>query len=262
MGPGRRGRVSNGALSETIADAQGVFSIHFPRNPFGDVSGFDELWRDIYKKTQIGASLAGYGPAWVTYGGIDASQPLTLRLVEDLPLRGRVIDLEGRPIAGLPVKVSAPQAAKDGDLSEWIAGVKAGEALRTVQQKIPLSAEPRVIGTPTTVTTDVDGRFEIHGLGRERVVTLTFVDEQVAYREAQVATREMETLKQFSGFDWFEGKDSVFGATFTFNAEPARTVEGIVRTTRRRASCQKNTSRTFLSKATGWLAIRTGSIAS
>ena len=103
-----------------------MFSIRFPRHPFGDVSGFDEHWRDIYKKTQIAASLTGYGPAWVTYGGIDASQPLTLRLVEDLPLHGRMIDLEGRPIAGTSVKVSTPQATKEEDLSEWIAGDKGG----------------------------------------------------------------------------------------------------------------------------------------
>ena len=109
-------------LSETIADSQGLFSIRFPRHPFGDVSGFDEHWRDIWKKTQIAASLTGYGPAWVTCGDIDTTQPLTLRLVEDLPLRGRVIDLEGRPIAGTSVKVSAPQATKDEDLSKWIAG--------------------------------------------------------------------------------------------------------------------------------------------
>ena len=217
-------------LSETIADSQGLFSIRFPRNPFGDVSSFDEHWRNIWKKTQIAASLTGYGPAWVTCGDIDTTQPLTLRLVEDLPLRGRVIDLEGRPIAGTSVKVSAPQATKDEDLSEWIAGVKAGEVQRSVQRKAPLSAEPRVIGTPTAVTTDADGRFEIRGLGRERIVSLTFAGEQVAYREAQAATRDMETLQQVIGMPPnAEEKQPVFGATFTFIAEPARTIEGIVK---------------------------------
>ena len=206
-----------------------MFSIRFPRHPFGDVSGFDEHWRDIWKKTQIAASLTGYGPAWVTYGGIDASQPLTLRLVEDLPLRGRVIDLEGRPIAGTSVKVSAPQATKQEDLSEWIAGVKAGEVRGTVQRKAPLSAEPRVIGTPTAVTTDADGRFEIRGLGRERVVSLTFAGEKVACRKAQAVTRDMETLQQVISVPPNEEKQPVFGATFTFSAEPARTIEGIVK---------------------------------
>jgi beta-lactamase regulating signal transducer with metallopeptidase domain len=215
-------------LSETIADSQGLFSIRFPRHPFGDVSGFDEHWRDIWKKTQIAASLTGFGPTWVTCGDIDTTQPLTLRLVEDLPLRGRVINLEGRPIAGISVKVSAPQSPKEEDLSRWIAGIKAGEAPATVHQKVPLSVESRLIGSPTAVTTDADGRFEIRGLGRERVVSLKFAGEQVAYREAQAATREMETLQQVSGFQ-FEGKDPVFGATFTFSAEPARTIEGIVK---------------------------------
>ena len=216
-------------LSETIADSQGLFSIRFPRHPFGDVSGFDEHWRDIWKKTQIAASLTGFGPTWATCGDIDTTQPLTLRLVEDLPLRGRVIDLEGRPIAGTSVKVSAPQATKDEDLSEWIAGVKAGEVQRSVQRKAPLSAEPRVIGTPTAVTTDADGRFEIRGLGRERIVSLTFAGEQVAYRTAQAVTRDMETLQQVISMPPQEEKQPVFGATFTFSAEPARTIEGIVK---------------------------------
>ena len=205
-----------------------MFSIRFPRHPFGDVSGFDEHWRDIWKTTQIAASLTGYGPAWVTYGGIDATQPLTLRLVEDLPLRGRVIDLRRSSDRRNLGQSERTAGAKEEDLSKWIAGIKAGEAPATVHQKVPLSVEPRLIGTPTAVTTDADGRFEIRGLGRERVVSLTFAGEQVAYREAQAATREMETLQQVIGFQ-FEGKDSVFGATFTFSAEPARTIEGIVK---------------------------------
>ena len=77
--------------------------------------------------------------------------------------------------------------------------------LRTVQRKVPLSVESRLIGTPTAVTTDADGRFEIRGLGRERVVSLTFAGEQVAYREAQAATRDMETLQQVIGFQ-FDGR--------------------------------------------------------
>ena len=86
-----------------------------------------------------------------------------------------------------------------------------------------------MIGTPTAVTTDADCRFEIRGLGRERVVSLTFAGEKVAYRKAQAVTRDMETLQQVISMPPNEEKQPVFGATFTFIAEPARTIDGIVK---------------------------------
>jgi beta-lactamase regulating signal transducer with metallopeptidase domain/protocatechuate 3,4-dioxygenase beta subunit len=216
-------------LSEVRADEQGRFSISFPAQPFGDVSKLDERWQQIWKKTQIAASLKGYGPAWVVYEEMELRQPLALRLVEDLPIRGRVIDLEGRPIAGTTVKISGPQAATDEDLSAWIAGVKAGELPWTVYKKAARSVEPRLVDTPTTATTDAQGTFEIRGLGRERIVSLVFEGETVAHRGAKAVTRPMETIQKTVGMPTFTGAEPVFGSEFTFTADPARTIEGVVR---------------------------------
>ena len=101
-------------MSEVKADSSGRFTIEFTTQPFGDVRRLDPHWQQLWKKTVIAASLDGYGPNWVSYEDIEAKQqPLTLKLVADLPIRGRVIDLEGQPIAGVAVKVGEPRAAEN-----------------------------------------------------------------------------------------------------------------------------------------------------
>jgi hypothetical protein len=216
-------------LSETTADAAGRFTISFTTQPFGDISKLDARWQQIWKKTAIAASLNGYGPTWVEYEAVEAKQqPLTLRLVEDLPIHGRVIDLEGRPLPSVAVKIGEPHAADIEDLSAWIAGVKAGEMGSTVWQKASRHIHSRLIGLPPSVTTDAKGMIEIRGIGRERFVEITLGDENVAHRDAYVVTRPMDTLQKTVGMPRFSTFTPVFGADFTFTADPARTVEGIV----------------------------------
>lgn len=216
-------------MSETKADAKGRFSISFSTQPFGDLSQLGERWHEVWKRTEIAASLDGFGPAWIEYGEIDSQQAVTLKLVEDVRLRGRVVDLEGRPVAGTTVKVSGPQTSKDEDLSAWIEGIKVGELPWVVYRKASRSVEPRLVGTPTLVTTDANGTFEIRGLGRERIVDLTFEGETVAHRTASAVTRDMQPIRRIISRPPFEGAEPVFGAEFTYTADPARTIEGVVR---------------------------------
>src|SRR5262249_43310925 len=52
------------------------------------------------------AVAPGYGPGWVNLARPDEVAEATVRLVEDnVPIEGRVVDLEGRPIAGVQVRV-------------------------------------------------------------------------------------------------------------------------------------------------------------
>ena len=78
------------ALTETKTDGEGRFLIRFSTQPFGDVSRLDQQWQEIWRKTTVTASLDGYGTGLVEYEEIEPEQPVTLRLVEDLPIRGRV----------------------------------------------------------------------------------------------------------------------------------------------------------------------------
>ena len=216
-------------MSELKTDAQGRFSISFPTQPFGDLGRVDERWQEIWKKTTIAASLDRFGPAWVVYEEIATQKSVTLRLVEDLPVRGRVVDLEGRPVAGAGVKLSDLRTAAGDDLSAWIDGIKAGELPWTVYDKARRSIDPRLIGLPGLLTTGADGMIELHGMGRERLVQLTFEGESVAHRSATLVTRKMDSIRRTISAPPFEGTEPVFGAEFTFTADPARPIEGVVR---------------------------------
>ena len=56
-----------------------------------------------------------------------ASPKRRSRRPADVPITGRIVDLEGRPVAGVSVKVDGCQGPKTGDLTPWIEAVKKGE---------------------------------------------------------------------------------------------------------------------------------------
>ena len=66
---------------------------------------------------------AGIGLAWVEAGSLLKGGEATLRLVrDDVPIRGRVVDPQGRPIAGATVRLCRIGAVKAGaDLDAMLA---------------------------------------------------------------------------------------------------------------------------------------------
>ena len=217
-------------VTQVEANEQGEFSVAISRAPYGDLGQFDDRWGDTWKRTTIVASLTGYGPQWVSYDKIDdTGQPVLMQLVEDVPIQGRVIDLDGQPVAGVSVKIGGPSAAEDDDLSAWIEGARNGEVPWTIHTHAPRSVEPKLIGIPEQMTTDSDGRFTIRGVGAERLLTVVFDSETVAYRQVSVVTRRMESIQRVISTPPFEGHETVFGAEFTFTAAPSRPIVGTVR---------------------------------
>src|SRR5262249_55563167 len=55
------------------------------------------------------ASAAGFGPDWIKVSELRPGVPITFRLPPDLPVRGKVVDLEGKPISRAKVSVKAIQ---------------------------------------------------------------------------------------------------------------------------------------------------------
>ena len=74
--------------------------------------------------------------------------------------------------------------------------------------------------------TDADGRFEIHGLGRDRLIFFRLAGPSLATSEVRVLTRPGTDLR-------FEhvvgpGQEFIYGPTFDFAAGPGITLEGAV----------------------------------
>lgn len=213
------------AMTIVKAEQDGRFEIVVHKHPFGDFdlkgTMFDKLWME----TPVAASLDGFGGDCIRYREIDQPDNVVLKLVEDMPLHGRVVDLEGEPIAGVPVAIGGLSRTTTGDLSNWLNAITAGEDAQTAYRHISHSMDPELLGVPGNVTTDANGELVVHGIGRERMVTLQFVGDNVALQTVSAVTRKMQSMKR-TLFD--SETEQVLGATFVFSASPSQPVEGIV----------------------------------
>ncbi len=185
-----------------------------------------ELAKDM--KLEPGQSV-DFGTVDVNTGKRIGDAPAAKAATADVPITGRIVTLEGRPIAGVTVKVSGVQGPTTGDLTAWIEGVKKGEPPWTAYSH--LGADVKIPESfRREVTTDNDGRFRFEGLGRERVVELTIKGDTVAYTSIDVVTRRTEPIPA-RGFpdNHGPGAQTVYGSDFIYTAKPGRPVEGMVR---------------------------------
>ena len=76
-----------------------------------------------WHKAQIAVAAPGFAPAWVEAGDMVKRGEMALRLVrDDVPVRGRVLDSQGRPVAGVVVRIRAIWEVNDGvDLDAMLA---------------------------------------------------------------------------------------------------------------------------------------------
>jgi protocatechuate 3,4-dioxygenase beta subunit len=117
-------------------------------------------WREV----QVVATAKGHAPGWAYVRG-DSDKGLTLTLArDDVPVKGRVVDLQGRPVAGAGMR---------------LAFVTVGSNFLTVNTWPGLAAQVR---------TDKDGRFVFNGIGRDREVTLHVSGQAVEHKIVSAST--------------------------------------------------------------------------
>lgn len=144
----------------------------------------------------------------------------------DVPITGRIVDMEGRPIPGITVKVGSIAKAKGGNLTPWLEAVRRGEARRVAYRHLKEEREEH----RGKAETDAQGRFRLEGLGAEKVVTLSIEGPTVALTQLHVVTRRIEPFPA-RGFTniYGPGTATIRGADFTLTAAPGRVVEGVIR---------------------------------
>lgn len=102
-------------LDKAISGADGRFRFTVTRGEFDDVS-YDPL-----RNLNVVAWSSGLGIGWDRVVKVDG-QPapdheLTLRLVKDVPIEGRILTLEGKPLVGARIKINFIQSFRNGDLT-------------------------------------------------------------------------------------------------------------------------------------------------
>jgi RNA polymerase sigma factor (sigma-70 family) len=222
-----------------VTGTDGRYEFTVPRSEFGTAFG-PEPW----KHAAAVALAEGYGmalPALSLTGTSDMTRDQTLRLVrDDVPLDGRVLDLQGKPVAGARIRVRGISLPQSGDLSRFI------QTLKTEKQGLPTQFQ-QLMGFRDPyhgwdldtlfppVTTGADGRYRIRGIGRERMADLLIEGPGIETKYVYALTRRCETVAvpAYRGRDAMPAAGGVvythYGATFDHVAPPSNPVVGTVR---------------------------------
>jgi RNA polymerase sigma factor (sigma-70 family) len=197
--------------------------------------GLRFLQQQAYRNHPTVAALAdGYGPGWVSFTSADEAEDVTLRLVrDDVPIVGRVLDLEGRPVAGVTVIPLGIGASPDESLDAWERSTaKARDNRDETWVRLRKSLDGDLWAHGRGVTTGVDGRFRLTGIGRERVVSLKIEGPTMvpSFGNEYARTRPGPTYRIPLDRNAPEYGTLVFhGAAFDYAAAPTRPIVGTVR---------------------------------
>jgi RNA polymerase sigma factor (sigma-70 family) len=172
------------------------------------------------------AQAPGHGPDWVEVHHLVKDAEAMFRLTkDDVPITGRIIDPEGRPIPGVTVEVRGLGHQADcGDLAAWInRKVKEESQGRYSPEEGLQTVGVEALNLRTTVTTGADGRFQLTGFGREKVVTLDMHGMAIEHARLRALT------KPGPGQGWIPGRGGLYAAAFDFMAGPPKPIVGTVR---------------------------------
>ena len=180
---------------------------------------------------QLVAMAEGYGPAFLEPAGGDAAPVLRLAR-DDVPIRGRVIDIQGRPVAGATIQLVGILRPNSGTLDEWLDALKKERAAYPVQSRTLRSwSGDDIPALFPAVVADREGRFTLKGVGRERIAALLVGGPGIETRFEYAATRDMPAVKvPLAKGAYNPIRDVVFhGAAPELAAGPGLEIVGTVR---------------------------------
>ncbi len=150
------------------------------------------------------------------------------------PIIGRVLDTQGRPVAGVTVKVAEVYDPPAGDLDALLAsgGVDIDRSIRH-PYGIGWWIKGETDWVRKTTTTDPDGRFRIDGAGRDRLVQLQFLKPGIATSSTWAMTRTAPASARprpyFAMLGMASRRETLHGATFDQVVALSKPIEGVVR---------------------------------
>lgn len=214
-------------MASTTTGKDGRFSLVLSRSRLVDPETKFPLQR-----VRILATAKGYGFDWLDVPFNDAGKEATLRLVkDDVPIQGRILSLEGKPLAGIKVSVQALQAFPRDDLDRALDAQRKGNLIADATE-VHFLWYPHHVPVPSlTAMTGADGRFRIDGIGRERIVTLHVEGPGIHYSQMQTMTRRAEGNRGLNNITTENNiqKNMIYGAAFDYLVKPARLIRGTVR---------------------------------
>ncbi|MGC1276045.1 MAG: carboxypeptidase-like regulatory domain-containing protein [Planctomycetaceae bacterium] len=234
----------NDPVEVGASDADGSYRLAVPERSF-------HRFIDGSPKSKINAWLIavaeGYGPAWsnlagVEHDGWEVMKPeydQDFRLAADSPIAGRILDIDGKPVAGAAVSVVDIHEIADPRWFKLPAAIEAGNTQLMTRKEANVSDWSSPLHRSSwrmlpSAEADSDGRFLLAGVGTDRAIELRVEGPGLHFTYAGVLTR--------NDVDGFTGamramyprtaKDDglrLFGPSPTIDVERAPTIAGIVR---------------------------------
>ncbi len=206
-----------------------------------EMTGPDGRFRFAIDRAQLvnGRALVamaeGYALAWIEATKVGPGE-VTLRLAPDIPIAGRVLDLEGRPIAGVSVSVRRIEAPPEGKLDAALKSIQrdGNRVFHHPMQTVYMTLNSGIVAP---VQTDAQGRFRFTGLGKERLVVLRVEGPAIEHQVLYVLTRpglDIPALLKAAPDRLGVGRSvtplpAIYGPTFEHTAGPTKPIVGVVR---------------------------------
>src|SRR5262249_37948246 len=174
----------------------------------------------------IGATAAGCGPAVRLASQPKERENLTLWLAAEQVVTARVIDLQGKPIAGVSLSAYIKYARQAADLRPipFDAPDKEGEWTSNIMPEDP--DLPRAV-------TDREGRCVLRGLGKGWLYSLNISGPNIVTSRAELVARpEKAKLVPGTGLSDAKGNGprmTRYGSDFTHGAEASKPLVGTIR---------------------------------
>jgi RNA polymerase sigma factor (sigma-70 family) len=165
-----------------VSAADGRFKVTVPREA---------------KNRYLLAQSDGLGIDFISLDSMKPGEEIELRLVKDHMIRGRIVNTEGKPVAGARVGVDNlgvyPNNSLDSFLAIWKKQQRVTSGLPNGVKHVWEGAD-KLFAT----TTDAEGRFVLHGLGAERLVSFLVRGAGIADAEVWVVNRHGFDPKPFN----------------------------------------------------------------
>ncbi len=185
---------------------------------------------DVTPYCTFTAVADGVGSAWS--GPIVNSQELKLKMAPPLPIKGRLVDLQGKPIPNAKINVLKVAAPENGDLTAAYNAYRVNPAWTWDSQTIYLDG--KATGAPKSTITDADGRFELNDVGLRRMVHLRCEKDGietaqiVVFTDPEYASRMKlpNDLEKKMGVMGGNYRATTYGPEFTHAVRPDHVITG------------------------------------
>jgi RNA polymerase sigma factor (sigma-70 family) len=184
------------------------------------------------------AAASGFGVDWADPFRDGGPSELTLRLVKDQPIRGRLLTTEGKPVAGVRLSVRSVRTTFEENLDEPLERWKFTgryDLSDSLTKRLPAALDNAL----KPAVSDANGRFEIASIGVDRVALIVPMGVAVAQGRIYAVTRPGMDFLAYDRAVWKNAPlylrpaaasfIHLRGPLFDYTVTPARMMQGTVR---------------------------------